>query len=144
MNPAFIVDQVKVGRSAEGSLRSIREMMKLTLFDLTKNPLKQRLSVRIESFGRSTNQLSQRELHSSGISSSHPTLIRHRSWRISFAVRTKNAWKPKGLKILPATDRIPLRVGGLELIQTLKRNESDTTPHCTLKPHWTGYSSLRA
>ena len=36
MNPAFIVDQVKVGRSAEGSLRSIREMMKLTLFNLTK------------------------------------------------------------------------------------------------------------
>lgn len=36
MNLAFIVDQVKVGRSAEGSLRSIREMMKLTLFDLTK------------------------------------------------------------------------------------------------------------
>ena len=61
-------------------LRSIREMMKLTLFDLTKIRL-------------------------------------------------------KGLKILPATDRIPLRVGGLELIQTLKRNESDTTPHRTLKPH---------
>ena len=80
MNPAFIVDQVKVGRSAEGSLRSIREMMKLTLFDLTKILL-------------------------------------------------------KGLKILPATDRIPLRVGGLELIQTLKRNESATTPHCSLKPH---------
>ena len=80
MNLAFIVDQVKVGRSAEGSLRSIREMMKLTLFDLTKIRL-------------------------------------------------------KGLKILPATDRIPLCVGGLELIQTLKRNESDTTPHCTLEPH---------
>ena len=39
MNLAFIVDQVKVGRSAEGSLRSIREMMKLTLFD-DQNPLK--------------------------------------------------------------------------------------------------------
>ena len=36
MNLAFIVDQVKVGRSAEGSFRSIREMMKLTLFDLIK------------------------------------------------------------------------------------------------------------
>ena len=40
MNLAFIVDQVKVGRSAEGCLRSIREMMKLTLFDLTKIRLK--------------------------------------------------------------------------------------------------------
>lgn len=36
MNLAFIADQVKVGRSAEGSFRGIREMMKLTLFDLTK------------------------------------------------------------------------------------------------------------
>ena len=105
---------------------------------------KQRHTVRIESFRRSANQLSQRKLYSSGISSSHPDLMRHRSWRISFAVRTRNARKHRGSKIVPATDWIPQRVDGRKFIQTLKRNESDTTLHCTLKPRWTGYSSLRA
>ena len=92
---------------------------------------KQRLTIKIENFKRSANQLPQLELSSSGISSSQPNLMRHRSWRISFAVRTKNAWKPKGSKILPVTDRIPPRVRGRKL-QNLKRNESETTHSKTL------------
>ena len=113
--------------------------MKLTWFDLTKSVgLKLRLSVRIESFGRSANQLSQRELYSSGISLSHPYLMRHRSWRIYFAVRTKNARKPKGSK----TGYLNTWMDG-----SLYRLWSETrrTPRSIVlwKPRWTGYSSLR-
>ena len=40
---------------------------------------KKRLTIKIENFKRSANQLPQRELYSSRISSSHPNLMRHRS-----------------------------------------------------------------
>ena len=43
--------------------------------------------------------------------------------------RTNGARNPNGTKIALARDKIPLRVGGRELMLTLKRNESDSTHH---------------
>ena len=67
--------------------------------------------------------------------------MRRRSCIISFALSTKGARKPKGSKILLAIDRIPLRLCGREFIQTLKRNESVSTLHCTPRARWTNNSS---
>ena len=89
--------------------------------------LKHRSTENSSSFDSASSQAFHRSISSSRIFSSQPSFFLQWSWRISLAVRIKEATNPSGSYTELTTKRIPLLVAGLSFMVILKPKVSEVT-----------------